>query len=125
MKKVKAKKMTTPETLQLHKLLAQCAQNGCRYLVMETSSQALKYERTEALDYSVAVFLNISEDHISDREHPDIEDYFQSKLKIFDQCRTGCVNLDTDPRYLDRVLERARARCSKVITFTTRESMTD
>lgn len=122
-RKVKAKKMTTPETLQLHKLLAQCAQNGCRYLVMETSSQALKYERTEALDYSVAVFLNISEDHISDREHPDIEDYFQSKLKIFDQCRTGCVNLDTDPRYLDRVLERARARCSKVITFTTRESM--
>ncbi len=122
-RKVKAKKMTTPETLQLHQLLFQCVQNGCRYLVMETSSQALKYERTEALEYEVGVFLNISEDHISDREHPDIEDYFQSKLKLFDQCRIGCVNLDTDPKYLDRVLERANAGCSRVITFATKEEM--
>ena len=86
--KVKAKKMTTPETLQLHKILADCAENGCKYLVMETSSQALKYDRTRALRYKVGGFLNISEDHISDREHPDIEDYFASKLKLFSRVRS-------------------------------------
>ncbi len=116
-KKVKAKKMTTPETLQLHNLLASCSNNGCRYLVMETSSQALKYGRTDALKYKVGCFLNISEDHISDREHPDIEDYFVSKLKIFSQCDTACINLETDEKYLTRVMEEAKKHCLHVITF--------
>ena len=122
-RKVKARKMTTPETLQLHRLLADCAYNGCEYLVMETSSQALKYERTAALRYATGVFLNVSEDHISDREHPDVEDYFSAKLKIFTQCETACVNLDTDEKYLGRVLAAAREHCRRVITFTTKEEL--
>ena len=47
--KVKAKKMTTPETLQLHSHLAKCVENKLKFLVMETSSQALKYDSTKAL----------------------------------------------------------------------------
>ena len=116
-RKVKAKKMTTPETVELHRHLAACVENGCRYLVMETSSQALKYDRTAALDYKVGAFLNISEDHISDREHPDIEDYFQAKLKIFAQSQIACVNMELDDRYLSRVLYEAERQCGKVITF--------
>lgn len=115
--KVKAKKMTTPETLQLHEHLAKCVENHCKYLVMETSSQALKYDRTAALKYKVAAFLNVSEDHISDREHPDIEDYFKSKLKIFDQSEIACVNMEMEPKYLDRVMREARAKCKEVVTF--------
>lgn len=114
--KVKAKKMTTPETLQLHKLLADCSENGCKYLVMETSSQALKYGRTAALKYKIGGFLNISEDHISDREHPNIEDYFNTKLKLFDQCQIACINLEIEDKYLDRVKEAA-SKCEKVVTF--------
>ncbi|MCI8609363.1 MAG: UDP-N-acetylmuramoyl-L-alanyl-D-glutamate--2,6-diaminopimelate ligase [Firmicutes bacterium] len=116
-RKVKAKKMTTPETIELHRHLASCVKNGCEYLVMETSSQALKYERTAALEYEVAGFLNISEDHISDREHPDIEDYFSSKLKIFSQSRIACINMEMDEKYLDRVLYEAEKSCGKVVTF--------
>ncbi len=116
-RKEKAKKMTTPETLQLHKLLWECAENKCKYLVMETSSQALKYGRTDALQYKVCGFLNISEDHISDREHPDIEDYFNSKLKIFSQSDTACINLDMEEKYLPRVMKEAEDRCENVITF--------
>ena len=42
------------------------------------------------------IFLNISKDHISPTEHKDFDDYFQSKLKIFDRCTCACVNLDSD-----------------------------
>ena len=116
-RKVKAKKMTTPETLELHRHLASCVDNGCEYLVMETSSQALKYERTAALDYKVCGFLNVSEDHISDREHPTIEDYFQSKLMIFAQSEHACINMEMEDKYLSRVLDAARASSCKISTF--------
>ncbi len=116
-RKVKAKKMTTPETLELHSHLASCVENGCEYLVMETSSQALKYERTAALNYKVCGFLNVSEDHISDREHPTIEDYFQSKLMIFEQSETACINMEMEEKYLSRVLDAARGASCKISTF--------
>ena len=119
--KVKAKKMTTPETLQLHSHLAKCVENKLKFLVMETSSQALKYDRTKALKYKVCGFLNVSEDHISDREHPDFEDYFQSKLRIFKQCEMACINFDMDERFLNRAMEEAKAYCKKVVTFGTKE----
>lgn len=115
--KVKAKKMTTPETVELHRHLAACVENDCEYLVMETSSQALKYDRTAALMYKVGAFLNVAEDHISDREHPTIEDYFQSKLMIFKQCETACINVELEDKYLQPVFEEAEKYCKKVYTF--------
>ncbi len=63
---------------------------------MEVSSQALKYGRTLGVMYEIGCFLNIGEDHISGIEHPDFNDYFHSKLKLFSQCRTAVVNLNTD-----------------------------
>lgn len=116
-RKVKAKKMTTPETLDLHHHLARCVENGCKYLVMETSSQALKYQRTAALDYKVCGFLNVSEDHISDREHPTIEDYFQSKLRIFQQSQIACINTEMEEKYLNPALDAARQSNCKIFTF--------
>lgn len=40
------------------------------------------------------IFTNFSEDHISEKEHPDMEDYFNSKLKLFDMCKMGFTNVD-------------------------------
>ena len=74
-------------------------------MVMEVSSQALKYQRVENLPFDVACFLNIGRDHISPIEHPTFEDYFESKLRIFDQAKTAVVNLGTDE--VERVLEAA------------------
>ena len=113
----KARKLTTPETIELHRILDGCVRNDCGYLVMEVSSQALKYDRTLDLNFEVCGFLNISEDHISAAEHKDMEDYFTSKLKIFRQSRIACVNVDMDPAYLGRVLETAQSECEKVVTF--------
>ena len=70
--------------------------SGIEYMVMEVSSQALKYGRLHGVHFDAGVFLNISEDHISPIEHSDMEDYFSSKLKFFAQCRTACVNVDSD-----------------------------
>lgn len=122
MHREKAKKLTTPETIELHRILDGAAQNGCGYLTMEVSSQALKYDRTLDLKFDISAFLNISEDHISDAEHKDMEDYFSAKLRIFDQSRAACVNLDMDKAYLPHVLERAEKQCEKVITFGFDES---
>ena len=83
---------------------------------MEVSSQALKYDRMDGVDLSAAVFLNIGYDHISPIEHPDFEDYFASKLKIFAHSDLAVVNLDADE--VPRVLNAAREHCSRVLTFS-------
>ena len=81
---------------------------------MEVSSQALKYGRTAGVKFDVACFMNIGTDHISPVEHADFEDYFSSKLKIFDNCKTACINTDSD--FADRILSYADGKC-RVVTF--------
>ncbi len=64
------------------------------YVVMEVSSQSLKLDRVYGLNFDIGIFTNFSEDHISEKEHPDMEDYFMSKLKLFDMCKMGFTNVD-------------------------------
>lgn len=99
--------LTTPEPLDLQRHLWNAAGAGCGYAVMECSSQALKYGRMAGVELQAAVFLNLGEDHISPREHPTLEDYFQSKLRIFEHSHTGIVNLDSDRA--PEILAAARA----------------
>ncbi len=106
--------LTTPETFELHRHFANAVQSGIEYLTMEVSSQALKYGRTLGVGYETGCFLNIGEDHISGIEHPDFNDYFHSKLRLFSQCRTAVVNLNTD--YEDEVM-KAAAKAPAVVTF--------
>lgn len=106
---------TTPESPDLWRHIANVRGAGLPYLDMEVSSQALKYDRVVGLSLEVACFLNIGRDHISPVEHPSFEDYFESKLRIFDQARIAVVNLDSD--HVDEVLDRA-ARCERVVRFS-------
>ena len=96
---------TTPEAPEVWRHIANCRTSGRQSMVMEVSSQALKYQRVENLPFDVACFLNIGRDHISPIEHPTFEDYFESKLRIFDQAKTAVANLGTEE--VDRVLEAA------------------
>ena len=96
---------TTPESPDLWRHLANAREAGLPYMDMEVSSQGLKYDRVLGLTLDVACFLNIGRDHISPIEHPTFEDYFESKLRIFDQAKTAVVNLGTEE--VDRVLEAA------------------
>ena len=111
--------LTTPEPMELHHHFDNCLQSDIPYLTMEVSSQALKYHRTLGTRFAVACFLNIGLDHISPIEHPDFEDYFTAKLKIFAQAAVSCVNLDT--LELDRVLDAAKKASPRVITFSRKD----
>ncbi len=112
-------KLTTPEPLELQEHLFHAASVEAGYLTMEVSSQALKYGRVIGVDLDCGIFLNLGEDHISPSEHPDLEDYFQSKLLIFRQAASACVNLDSDRSA--EVLAAAKA-CPNLMTFSTQNA---
>lgn len=93
-KKVKESDRTTPESLELQQTFRQMVDAGVEVVVMEVSSQSLKLHRVDKCEFDIVLFTNFSEDHISEKEHPDMKDYFNSKLKLFEMCKTGIVNAD-------------------------------
>ncbi len=115
-------RLTTPEPIELQRHFKNAVASDIDFCTMEVSSQALKYHRVLGVQFDAGVFLNIGEDHISDIEHPDFEDYFASKLKIFEQSRYAAVCLDS--MYPERILEASKV-CEKVITFSTADENAD
>lgn len=109
-------RLTTPEAITLHRHFNNAAKQDIEYLTMEVSSQGLKYDRVMNVRFKVGCFLNIGIDHISDVEHSGFEDYFSSKLKLFEHSDIGCVNLDSD--YADRVVAAAMEYSDRVISFS-------
>jgi len=88
--------LTTPEAIELGMRLRNIADSRLYAAAMEVSSQALKYQRSYGVEFDTACFTNFGLDHIGSSEHPDIEDYLQSKLLIFKQCKNAIINLDSD-----------------------------
>ena len=93
-KKIEDSARTTPESITLQKSFAEMVDNKVEYVVMEVSSQSLKLDRVVGCDFDIGVFTNFSEDHISQKEHPDMQDYFESKMKLFDMCKIAYTNAD-------------------------------
>lgn len=92
---------TTPESLELQELLSQCVDAGCAGVVMEVSSHALAQNRASEIDFDVAVFTNLTQDHLD--FHHGMKDYFEAKARLFEgvrsgrkKSRVGIVNVD-DP----------------------------
>jgi UDP-N-acetylmuramoyl-L-alanyl-D-glutamate--2,6-diaminopimelate ligase len=93
---------TTPGALELQALLAKMAEVDMDSVVMEVSSHALAMDRTSGCEYDVAVFTNLTQDHLD--YHRTMEEYFQAKLRLFTTLGQGnkrgqraVVNVD-DPR---------------------------
>ena len=93
-KKLEDSDRTTPESIKLQEIFSQMVKAKCEVVIMEVSSQSLKLNRVAGCDFDIGVFTNFSEDHISAKEHPDMKDYFNSKMKLFDMCKVGYVNAD-------------------------------
>lgn len=106
-------KNTTPESYEIHKYMAEMVEAGCRYMVMEVSSQGLKLDRTAGIIFDYGVFTNLSSDHIGPAEHVDFDEYLACKSLLFRQCVTGIVNIDD--KYADRVL---KGHTCSVVTFS-------
>jgi UDP-N-acetylmuramoyl-L-alanyl-D-glutamate--2,6-diaminopimelate ligase len=87
---------TTPEAADLQALLAVMRERGVDAVAMEVSSHALALGRVDGTTYDVAVFTNLTEDHLD--FHAGLEDYFAAKATLFTpgRSRVGVVNID-DP----------------------------
>lgn len=103
---------TTPESLELQKYLREMVNDGVRFVVMEVSSQALKVGRVDGMMFDYGVFTNLTQDHIGENEHPDMDDYIYSKSLLFRMCKHGIFNID-DEHYNEIV---SNALCD-LITF--------
>ena len=89
-------KLTTPEATDLQALLAVMAERRVTAAAMEVSSHALALGRVAGTSYEVAVFTNLSQDHLD--FHPDMESYFDAKTELFmpRYARSGVVNIDDE-----------------------------
>ena len=79
---------TTPESVDIYALLSQMLENGCRKAVMEVSSHGIDQRRSYGLAFDVAVFLNLTQDHID--YHKTMDAYYKTKRKLFTG-ENGCV----------------------------------
>src|SRR5581483_4636216 len=96
-----AAERTTPEAPDLEKLFRQVVDAGWQHAVMEISSHAIAMKRVAGLAVEIAVFTNLSRDHLD--FHGDMETYFQAKKKMFEglngaRPRTMVLNMD-DSRF--------------------------
>src|SRR6267378_4239747 len=111
---------TTPESLDLQELLAQIINAACKAAAMEVSSHALAQDRIRGLEWDVAVFTNLTQDHLD--FHGTMDNYFEAKAKLFTALATqkrkrkpfAIVNIDD--RYGRQLLNKIDKRI-QVITY--------
>ncbi len=97
---------TTPESLDLQDLLYQIRSAGCKAAVMEVSSHALTQDRVRGVEYDVAIFTNLTQDHLD--YHKSMDAYFEAKARLFtglqQQRKKGRAVINIDDRYGARLL---------------------
>ncbi len=98
---------TTPESLEVHQLLAEMRDAGSKAAAMEVSSHALCQDRVRGVEFDVAVFTNLTQDHLD--YHKTMEAYFQAKAGLFiglaDQAKKAKAVLNTDDRFGQRLAQ--------------------
>ena len=109
---------TTPESYELHKLFRHMAGSGCTHVVMEVSSHSLTLERVAGINFDVALYTNLSQDHLD--FHGTMEEYAAAKRKLFSMCSLGCFNLDD--AWADFMRDGASCR---TMTFSTEKNEAD
>ena len=85
---------TTPESYELHELFREMADVGTEYVVMEVSSHSLSLSRVYGIEYEVATFTNLTQDHLD--FHITMENYFDAKKILFNMCNKAVINADDE-----------------------------
>jgi UDP-N-acetylmuramoyl-L-alanyl-D-glutamate--2,6-diaminopimelate ligase len=109
---------TTPESLELNRILNQALGLGATETVMEVSSHALEQQRVYGIPFDVAVFTNLTRDHLD--YHHTMEEYFSSKQVLFEGCGTEpprAAVLNTDDEHGQKLVKISKKRSSEVFTY--------
>src|SRR5271155_3688470 len=109
---------TTPEALDLNRMLAEALGNGATEAVMEVSSHALAQQRVYGIPFDVAVFTNLTRDHLD--YHHTMEEYFAAKQVLFEGCgtdppRVAVINVEDE--YGPKLAKVSKKRGSQVVTY--------
>src|SRR5271155_254938 len=109
---------TTPESLDLNRILNEALGHGATEAVMEVSSHALAQERVYGVPFDVAVFTNLTRDHLD--YHKTMDEYFAAKRVLFEGCGTDApraVVTNIDDEYGAKLGEFSRKRSSLVLKY--------
>jgi len=110
---------TTPESLELNQLLAEGLGHGVSESVMEVSSHALAQQRVFAIPFDVAVFTNLTRDHLD--YHHTMDEYFRAKQILFEGCGTEpprAAVLNVDDEYGRQLLALAKKKSSVAYSYS-------
>lgn len=100
---------TTPDVISNHKMLRDMLNHHSKCCVMEVTSHALDQNRVEKIDFDVALFTNLTLDHLD--YHGSIEKYAEAKAKLFDGLKkeaTACINCDSP--YSETMIKNCKAK---------------
>jgi UDP-N-acetylmuramyl-tripeptide synthetase len=109
---------TTPGPLELHAIFAEMAAAGCTHVSMECSSHALELGRLEGVQFEVAAFTNLTQDHLD--FHGTMEKYFAAKALLFTQHLRGAAVINVDAEYGPRMAEVAARAGRRVVSVSAR-----
>src|SRR5213083_442651 len=109
---------TTPEALELNRMLADALGQGATETVMEVSSHALDQQRVFGIPFDVAVFTNLTRDHLD--YHGNMDDYFRAKQVLFEGCGTApprAAVINADDEHGRQLLTLCRKNSSVVLSY--------
>ncbi len=100
---------TTPDVISNHKMLRDMVTHGCKSCVMEVTSHALHQNRVQGIEFDIAVFTNLTLDHLD--YHSTMEDYADAKSRLFkglNKTKTACINSDSP--WSKKMIEDCKAK---------------
>lgn len=107
--------LTTPATIELHKIMQEIANQEVEYVAIECSSHGIDQHRLDGLNFTSCGFTNFSRDHLD--YHEDMDEYFAAKLKLFSIMQSGYAVLNADIDEFETLYQKCKTNGHKVISY--------
>jgi len=110
-------KLTTPDSINIQKYLKEAVDNDLKYLCMEVSSHGLEQNRQKNIDFDIAIFTNLSLDHLD--YHNNFENYKNAKKKLFDSLNEKAISIvNIDDENFKHLIKDTK---SQIFTYSTKQ----